>query len=336
MKKAFAFKYIFLVVVFLTLLVGSLFLWSAGSLNSGPLQPRSFSTLERSKVLNRLTVLTWNTSYFYGTGSEGPGYKTRSQGDYQSRLNQAILLVKELNADLIFLQEVDFHSKRSYYVNQARQMAEELGYHWIELSSWNNRYVPFPYWPFSNQFKRVDNGGAILSRFPLKKIEGFLFDHPRSKPWWYNHFYPYRYMMSAEISLGNRRRLRVINTHLEAFDQKARLKQIEKIVKYLRSLPGPYLLAGDFNMLPVGSDKDHGFINYPDDDYRGDKSFSVLTEPLGISPQSLEKTFPSDHPDRKLDYIFTSVKASDCRVVKTTLSDHLPLLCEFKTNLFAQ
>ena len=38
-------------------------------------------------------------------------------------------------------------------------------------------------------------------------------------------------------------------------------------------------------------------------------------------------SFPSDHPDRKIDYIFTkgNIEAASCRIVPGVLSDHLPL-----------
>ena len=43
-------------------------------------------------------------------------------------------------------------------------------------------------------------------------------------------------------------------------------------------------------------------------------------------------SFPSDRPDRKIDYIFTKgdITAKSCRIVPGILSDHLPLYAELE------
>lgn len=285
-----------------------------------------------------LKVLTWNIGYLYGEGSAGDHYQKKDLNFFQNKIRKMITEIKSWDADIIFLQEVDFLSDRSHRVNQVQELALEAGYpFYMELKSWEANYIPFPYWPPKNHFGYIQSGGAILSRYPLTNPKGFLLDKPKNQPWWYNLFYLHRYVQSVEVEVTGAK-FKLLNLHLEAFDIKNREEQIEFLIKLINNLR-PDLVAGDFNMVPKSATKKNKFLDL--DDYENDKSFewmekSGLIEVIPDEIYSLEEkkyfTYPSNNPDRRLDYIYYNpkIKMMKAEVLSSQVSDHLPVRAFFQ------
>ena len=285
-----------------------------------------------------LKLLTWNTGFFYGEGSEGEGYELLDESFYSERLVLASQELRNWDADIVFLQEIDFDSARTHFVNQATTLAKLSGYHFVALApSWTANYIPFPYWPFSRHFGRMSSGGAILSRYPLKDHQVHLLDKPESNPWWYNLFYLHRYFQKVRVDVGEKS-FNLVNLHLEAFDKSNRENHIQALIQLHKSQEIDFV-AGDFNMVPDAATQKSKFIN--GDDYTGDQSFSLMSEsgldeviPMDIYELSEKDyfTFPSSKPDRRLDYIFyqRGLKLMKAEVLSSALSDHLPLSAIFQ------
>lgn len=285
-----------------------------------------------------LKILTWNVGFFYGEGSEGDGYEKMDASFYTERLVLASHQLKEWDADIVFLQEIDFDSSRSHSINQATTLAKLAGYHFVAMApSWEANYIPFPYWPISNQFGAMNSGGAILSRFPLTSNVVDLLEKPGDNPWWYNLFYLHRYLQQVEVRVSDKK-FNIINLHLEAFDKVNREDQIKLLVNLHKEKEIDFI-AGDFNMVPDAATQKSKFLN--GDDYEGDKSFTLMSEsgldeviPMDIYDNSEKDyfTFPSSKPDRRLDYIFyqRGLKLMKAEVLPSTLSDHLPLRAIFQ------
>ena len=290
-----------------------------------------------------LTLMTWNMAYAYGVGSEGTAdYSPRDIVFYGQSLDRVAETIRLSNADVVCLQEVDLGSSRSGNVDQLRELAQRTGLkYFARAESWRTQYVPFPYWPMKRQFGGMLSGGGILSRWPIVKNEVRLLSKPTSKAWWYNLFYLYRYFQVATIKVLDRE-IKVVNLHLEAFDQLTKEAQAREIVAYAKKTKLDFM-AGDFNMLPDGAMKRSGFAN-PADVYERDKTYGVFKElPLTeivehaayLQNEELWFTFPSDHPDRRLDYIFHNLRFPfmSAEVVQgphAEASDHLPLKAVFK------
>jgi hypothetical protein len=68
--------------------------------------------------------------------------------------------------------------------------------------NWDKRYVPFPYWPITQQFGRTLSGQSILSRFPIQNHERHVLDRVAGNNWIYNAFYLDRLAQVAEIVVG--------------------------------------------------------------------------------------------------------------------------------------
>ena len=287
-----------------------------------------------------IKILTWNLGFLYGEGSEGPGYELKPKKYFDERLDSLVKTIQEAAVDVVFLQEIDFESDRSHGVDQAKYLAMKGGYPFVaEAVSWEANYIPFPYWPFSRHFGRMKSGGAVLSKYPIVKNDVILLEKPLSQPWWYNLFYLHRYFQKVTISI-NGRDFQVINLHLEAFDKKDRLKQIQKLVE-IEAAEKIDFIAGDFNMVPTEATKKSKFYN--DDDYENDPSFSemgksgmkeVIPEDIYMKEENLYFTFPSWKPDRRLDYIFyqQDLKMMRAEVLPSALSDHLPIKASFQIN----
>lgn len=293
---------------------------------------------EVSETPSVLKILTFNIGFLYGRGSEGPGYEHRELDFYQKTVDKLSQEIKDWDADVVCLQEVDFDSSRSHGMNQAQYIAKKAGYPYVaEAVSWESNYIPFPYWPMKNNFGRMKSGGAIISKYPLTDHEVVLLAKPMSQPWWYNLFYLHRYFQKVTINLGEKK-FKLINLHLEAFDKVDRKSQSEKLVEKVKN-DKIDIVAGDFNTLPSSANKRSKFYN--EDNYENDSSYEVMAT-AGLSEvipdniyakdESLYFTFPAWKPDRRLDYIWykPSLKMMKAEVLPSAISDHLPLRASFQ------
>jgi endonuclease/exonuclease/phosphatase family metal-dependent hydrolase len=300
---------------------------------------------ETVELSSTLTVLTWNMAFAYGKGSEGSGYKPETREFFMQKLDQMAKSIIGENADVVFLQEVDFDSSRSHHIDQLKYLGEKTGLKYSEaIASWENNYVPFPYWPLTHQFGGMKSGGGILSRYPIQASHHFFLAKPQAHPWWYNLFYLYRYWQHVDIKLGNKV-WGMVNLHLEAFDQENREEQARRLVEYLKKNPHIKMIAGDFNTTPSFALKKSGFTASKEE-YENDKTYEILhksnlkeviSEEAYTQSEETFFTFPATNPDRRLDYIFYApdlilLKAYVVKTVVTDLSDHLPLKAQFKVS----
>lgn len=281
-----------------------------------------------------IEVQTWNLGFLFGEGSEGPGYETRNKEFFESRLNTLVEEIKASSPDVLLLQEIDFNSQRSSSINQAQYLAKRASYPYVaEAVSWEANYIPFPYWPVSRHFGKMNSGGAILSKYPITSHTVHLLKKPTSQPWWYNVFYLHRYFQEVEIELGEKK-IKIINLHLEAFDKVDRKSQIVNLVERIKNNKID-LVGGDFNTLPPSASKRRNFVN-SEDEYENDLSYQEMLKSglLEVVPDNIYAldesryfTFPASKPDRRLDYIFYSkeLKMIKAEVLPSALSDHLPL-----------
>lgn len=289
------------------------------------------------------SIFTWNISYGFGMGSEGSdGYAPKELASFQASLGKIAETIKASEADVVLLQEIDFDSSRSQRTDQLAELARLSGYsYWARAESWRANYIPFPFTPVSHHFGHMNSGGAVLSRWPIVKNEVHLLAKPTSQAWWYNLFYLHRYFQVVTLKLIDRE-VKLINLHLEAFDQAAKEEQARELVRYTKKHQVDFI-GGDFNMLPAGAMKRSGFSN-PKDVYEGDQTYKILEElPLTevVAPVAyLQReetwfTFPSDRPDRRLDYIYHAqtrplIRAEVVTTPHPEVSDHLPLKAVFK------
>ncbi|MFU8860209.1 MAG: endonuclease/exonuclease/phosphatase family protein [Cyclonatronaceae bacterium] len=290
-----------------------------------------------------LRIMTWNIAYGYGMGSDGVGYAPKNPEEFEERLHKMAELIRDKQIDIVLIQEIDFHAARSHKVNQLEVLSRLTGLAFgAPAVSWDAGYVPFPYWPPDYQFGRTKSGGAILSRFPIVDNEVILHPKPDANPWYYNAFYLFRYSQVVTVLAGESR-FRVVNNHLEAYDNDNRSKQASVLASVINSdseTDAPVIVfGGDMNTVPEQASRLTNFDDDYNDDYRDDSTMSVLNsipgfreiiaDSLYATCENRFHTFPSTMPNRRLDYLFISntMQLLEYEFISTgNLSDHLPVI----------
>lgn len=128
--------------------------------------------------------------------------------------------------DVVCLQEVDVHRKRSRFSHQAQEIADKL-----EM-----------YCHFESSLDLAEGayGNAILSRFPLKLVRYARLPKPRG--------FPIESRGALWVTFEGLP-LHLINTHLGLLPFE-RIQQVREILSWVEHSEGPHVLCGDFNCLP--------------------------------------------------------------------------------------
>ncbi len=268
--------------------------------------------------------------------------------------------IREVDPDILLLQEVDIDAKRSAYVDQVAWLMAHTGFdHAAYASQWRSRYIP------RHGLGRVNSGNAILSKWPIRRAQRHALPLIGAQDWLTRYFYLKRNLLTGRIRVPGWGSLWVANTHLTAFakdDTHAQqVDRVERLVDELEETGEPLVLGGDFNLLPPGTEKTTDFAddaNCEDPAYETpsyEERLSLL-EPLyeRLQPAvALERyrrepeqfyTYsgePSVGWTRKIDYLFSTGGFSSGSVQThqggrqegrptIRLSDHAPLSGELR------
>jgi endonuclease/exonuclease/phosphatase family metal-dependent hydrolase len=221
--------------------------------------------------------------------------------DRRVRPARIIEILREIDADIIALQEIFSASGSSHVPDQAREIAHALGY---ELCFGENR-----------RLNGIGYGNAILSRFAV------LYSHNYDISWRWRER---RGCLRADISLGEGFILHVFNAHfgtgyVERRHQARRLISAEILNN--AELNGARILLGDFNEWK-----------------RGLASFLLATHLQSADIRyhlGRPRTYPGILPLVHLDHIYydSSLKLEGLRLHRTRASliasDHLPIVADF-------
>jgi len=300
-----------------------------------------------------IKVLTFNIQFSAGTDYQffydgGPDSLVREEDVRQTAHRIGEYLSQE-QPDLILLQEVDVRSKRTAYLNQIRLLADALP---AELKSsvstyyWRSRFVPHPkiWGPVATKL-------VVFSRFRISAARRFQLPLTPGDPL-VREFGFRRAFLELELPLTTGRRFFVLNTHLEAFPGNSPVMQwqVSALLRRLQALSDakvPWLLGGDFNLLPPGqyltlSPEDRGphtdslELAMLFDRYSGVPRPADATSPDQSKFYTYCRPTPSGRkPARTLDYLFSSenVRLQDYAVRQqgtASLSDHFPVAATYR------
>lgn len=215
-------------------------------------------------------------------------------------LHRIAAVIRESDPDLVSLQEVDRSTNRSGAVDQAGELARLTGMHVAYGSAMD--YDGGAY------------GVAILSRVPILDT--------RNQPLPHTPGYEPRTALAVTVELGSIGPVVFIATHLQHNSETDRVAQAREIcrvfVEEAGDVAAPMILAGDLNAQP------------------GSAPMSVFMQSWRASDAADQPTFPSVHPDRKIDYVLLHPQGRNWRVLTVRVldapvaSDHCPLLVEVR------
>lgn len=241
-----------------------------------------------------LRVATYNILH----GADFP--HKRATGEDIVDLTLAERTLRAISPDICGLNEVRNQERVAGLCNQARELAERLGYHYVFARAIDHRGGEY--------------GNALLSRFSISSSTLHPIVVPESERVCGGR-YENRVVLKAQLDVAGRE-LAVIVTHFglrrDEIDLAART-----VVSLARGCSAPLIVMGDFNVTP------------------DDAAISLLKTALSDTAEGIDGdfyTFPSYSPEKKIDYIMTAggVVTRSLAVVDSLTSDHKPLFAEIE------
>lgn len=200
-----------------------------------------------------LTVLSWNIGYgglsetadFFMDG--GTGVRTQDRDSVEANIAAVKELIAETDPDVVFLQEVDRNSTRSFGIDEAQRIAADLSpYQTAFANNFKVLYLPYPVPPIGH----VDSGLFTMTRFDADSARRVQLPCPFS--WPVRALNLKRCLLVERIPVeGTDKELVLINLHLEAYDDgEGKLAQTKMLAELMQAEldKGNYVIAGgDFN-----------------------------------------------------------------------------------------
>ncbi|HAF27429.1 MAG TPA: hypothetical protein DCG75_00130 [Bacteroidales bacterium] len=220
-------------------------------------ESESPDTIDVNKSLN---LMIWNIGYcglsddmdfFYDGGKQVRTSKENVNENFKF-INSTLHHNDSL--DFILLQEVDLHSKRSYYINELDSFILTLPN--FKSFFGKNYDVTFVPTPPTNPLGRVKSGLVSFTEFNPKSVTRFSF--PGNYSWPVKLFMLDRCFLVKRFPTNNQKELIVINTHNSAYDDGSLKKQQMEYLKIFLTAEyekGNYIIVGgDWNQNPPDID----------------------------------------------------------------------------------
>jgi len=224
-----------------------------------PIEKEIIFTGEKTEPLNdtiELSLVTWNIGYcgldkdmdfFYDGGTK----VFTPKPNCINNLREVEKFLKQNDSvDFIFIQEIDKHSKRSYYINEYDSLTKILKeYSPFFAKNYDVFFVPVP---LATPMGKVLSGLATFSKY--KPSSSIRYSFPGKYGFPKQLFMLDRCFLVNRYPLKNGKELIVINTHNEAFDPgQIRKAQMAYLKDFLLNeyQNGNYIVAGgDWNQTP--------------------------------------------------------------------------------------
>ena len=226
---------------------------------SSPVFEKTYNTPKTLSTEESIKVLTFNIGYG-NLGKESDffmdGGKNVRNGDKDlvlKNMEGVIKIIDEADADILFLQEVDQNSKRSFSVNENQMIWENFGYGITNGTNYKCNFVPFPWPPIGN----VDSGIVTVADYDFEgHAKRVALPCPFS--WPVSAANLKRCLLVSYHNIeGTDKQLVTVNLHLEAYDDgEGKIAQTKMLWEVLQTEyeKGNYVIAGgDFNQTFPGA-----------------------------------------------------------------------------------
>ncbi|WP_248915609.1 endonuclease/exonuclease/phosphatase family protein [Pseudomonas moorei] len=301
-----------------------------------------------------LKVMTWNVQYLAGKryvfwNDQAAGTdEAPTADDMAFSLDEVARVIRDEQPDVVVLQELDDGAKASDYQNQLKLLQERVADLYpcsAHAFDWKADFIPDPH-----IFGSVGRQLATLSRYEIEHAERLQL--PVSQVNLISRqFKPKDALLLTYLPLSDGGQMAILNTHLDRATQlddtlQTQISAVTKVLDKFESRGTPWLIGGDFNLLPLGQ-----YQRLPSEQrtpYSADSALHVLWDKYPMIPTNNEASgidrarwlthFPNDPgvsgPDRTVDYLFYSprIKRVEARVRQDDtlrISDHLPLIARF-------
>ncbi len=267
--------------------------------------------VEKLSVLNNqstyapkeLKILDWNIGYC-GLGAEadffmdgGTHSLAKSKAYVEKHLNNVINFLKEQNADIYNIQEIDESARRTYHINEVKTVdATLLNYSKTFAYNYKSLWVPVP---LTDPMGDVNAGLITLNKYAVKAA--YRYQYPGNYAWPINTVQLDRCFIVQYLPIKNsNKEWVIINSHNSAYDKggKLRKKQLEALKKFILAEydKGNYVVVGaDWNHVLPGIDDSKFKYTEQIPDWR-------VVFPSDWTPKGwkwgVEKTIPTCRSDR--------------------------------------
>ena len=303
---------------------------------------------ETFRIGEEMTLVTWNVGYgalgdnadFFMDG--GKSVYTADKGRLQQNLDGIVSALREQNADMILLQEVDAGSDRSYRTDE-REVLKQAMPEASDAFALNYKalYVPYPLPPIGH----VESGLYTFSRAEIRAAERIALPCPFS--WPVRTVNLKRCLLVSRIPVaGTESELVLVNLHLEAYDDGAgKAAQTRVLLDLMQSEydRGNYVIAGgDFNQQFSGLESPFRSDGAPwqpgiidEADFQPD--FTLWMDTGAATCRSLDRAYAGADPDDFYFYMIDgfivspNVQVNEVKTIdlQFACSDHNPVKLSF-------
>lgn len=315
--------------------------------------------LDAPETPSVLTVMTWNIKFgggridFFYDCYDDRVLMTNSE--VRGNMEAVAAKIRQVDPDLLILNEVDVESKRSTYLDELQFVLNHTDLNYgVYGSAWKADFVP------SDGLGRINMGNGILSRWPIAEARRIQLPLIADQDGLTQYFYLKRSVLSARIPVAGIDDFHVVATHTAAFaggdTKKSHIDRFEQELNALTDQGVLWVAGGDLNVVPRGTVqvKDFPDAICPDegrfaaDDYSDqvdllDGLYAAYESAIPLTDYQADNapyfSFTSDKNgfwNRKLDYLFTDgafapgsglvhQNESSGGVATMPLSDHAPV-----------
>ncbi|MEV7862373.1 endonuclease/exonuclease/phosphatase family protein [Streptomyces hirsutus] len=222
-------------------------------------------------------------------------------------LDRTARALRDLDADVVGLQEVDVHwGDRSDFVDEARALAGKLGMRVF--------FAPiYDLDPAAEGGERRQYGVAVLSRYPVTEAENHEITRLSTRT---PDPVPAPMPGFAEVTVNVRgAQVHVYSTHLDhRADPSVREAQVADMLDVLAADRGPKILVGDFNAEATAPE------------------LASLWQRLRDAAPGSGGTYPAVDPVKRIDLVAVSpdITVAGAEAVATEASDHRPVVTDLR------
>ena len=192
---------------------------------------------ESVQIGKEYTALDWNIGYagldkdedFFMDG--GKMVLPLDKAHVEENIKNIAQIIKDENADVTLLQEVDEDSKRSYNINQVSYLDKELGLNSVLAYNFKVKYIPYP-WP---TLGKVNSGIYTATKHNVDRAERYQMPIPFTFPEKLANLKRGFSVIYSKVENSDKQ-LVIIDAHFDAYDKenKGKIAQTKQLVEFVQ------------------------------------------------------------------------------------------------------